>query len=63
LKQSITWSYFPVELAIHPATTDQGEIFIAFLRDISQRVAAEAELSPRATRRWLVSSRQISCRR
>lgn len=35
---------FPVELAIQSATTDQGEIFIAFLRDISQRVAAEAEL-------------------
>lgn len=35
---------FPVELAIQSATTDQGEIFIAFLRDISQRIAAEAEL-------------------
>jgi len=35
---------FPVELAIQAATTDQGEIFIAFLRDISHRVAAEAEL-------------------
>ncbi|UWR22003.1 PAS domain-containing hybrid sensor histidine kinase/response regulator [Sulfitobacter sp. S190] len=35
---------FPVELAIQSATTDQGEIFIAFLRDISHRVAAEAEL-------------------
>jgi PAS domain S-box-containing protein len=35
---------FPVELAIQSATTDEGEIFIAFLRDISQRVAAEAEL-------------------
>jgi len=35
---------FPVELAIQSATTDQGEIFIAFLRDISRRVAAEAEL-------------------
>lgn len=35
---------FPVELAIQSATTDQGEIFIAFLRDISYRVAAEAEL-------------------
>jgi len=35
---------FPVELAIQSATTNQGEIFIAFLRDISPRVAAEAEL-------------------
>jgi hypothetical protein len=35
---------FPVELAIQAATTDEGEIFIAFLRDISRRVAAEAEL-------------------
>ncbi len=35
---------FPVELALQSATTDQGEIFIAFLRDISVRVAAEAEL-------------------
>lgn len=35
---------FPVELAIQSATTDQGDIFIAFLRDISARVAARAEL-------------------
>lgn len=35
---------FPVELAIHSAMTDEGEIFIAFLRDISYRVAAESEL-------------------
>ncbi|WP_286131212.1 ATP-binding protein [Loktanella sp. 5RATIMAR09] len=35
---------FPVELAIQSATTDEGEIFVAFLRDISNRVAAEAEL-------------------
>lgn len=35
---------FPVELAIQSAMTDQGEIFIAFLRDISHRVAAEQEL-------------------
>ncbi|WP_019954935.1 ATP-binding protein [Yoonia vestfoldensis] len=35
---------FPVELAIQSAMTDEGEIFIAFLRDISHRVAAEAEL-------------------
>ncbi len=35
---------FPVELAIQSATTEEGEIFIAFLRDISKRVAAEAEL-------------------
>ncbi len=37
-------SIFPVELAIQSATTDEGEIFIAFLRDISNRVTAEAEL-------------------
>lgn len=37
--------HFPVELAIQSAVTDdEGEIFIAFLRDISKRVAAEAEL-------------------
>jgi PAS domain S-box-containing protein len=35
---------FPVEIAIQTATTDEGEIFIAFLRDISRRVAAEAAL-------------------
>lgn len=35
---------FPVELAIQSAETDEGEIFIAFLRDISHRVLAEQEL-------------------
>jgi PAS domain S-box-containing protein len=35
---------FPVELAIRSADTDEGEIFIAFLRDISHRVNAEQEL-------------------
>ena len=35
---------FPVELAIQSAETDDGDIFIAFLRDISLRVSAEAEL-------------------
>lgn len=35
---------FPVELAIQSARTDDGRIFIAFLRDISTRVAAEKEL-------------------
>ncbi len=35
---------FPVELAIQSATTEEGDIFIAFLRDISKRVADEAEL-------------------
>ena len=35
---------FPVELALQSADTDDGAIFIAFLRDISLRVAAEAEL-------------------
>lgn len=35
---------FPVELALQSAKTDAGEIFIAFLRDISVRVANEKEL-------------------
>lgn len=35
---------FPVELAIQSAQTDDGERFIAFLRDISHLVKAEAEL-------------------
>jgi PAS domain S-box-containing protein len=35
---------FPVELALQSATTDDGDIFIAFLRDISKRVANEQEL-------------------
>lgn len=35
---------FPVELAVQSATTDEGQIYIAFLRDVSQRVADEAEL-------------------
>ncbi|MEP0638506.1 MAG: ATP-binding protein [Roseobacter sp.] len=35
---------FPVELAIQSAETEDGEIFIAFLRDISRRVQGEAEL-------------------
>jgi PAS domain S-box-containing protein len=35
---------FPVELAIQSAQTDEGDIFIAFLRDISASVEAEKEL-------------------
>ena len=35
---------FPVELALQSATTDQGDVFIGFLRDISRRVASEKEL-------------------
>lgn len=35
---------FPVELAIQSAETDDGDIFIAFLRDISLRLSADAEL-------------------
>lgn len=35
---------FPIELAIQSAETEDGEIFIAFLRDISHRVRAEQEL-------------------
>lgn len=35
---------FPVELAIQSADTKNGEIFVAFLRDISHRVKAEDDL-------------------
>ena len=35
---------FPCELAIQSATTDEGDVFIAFLRDITARVVAEREL-------------------
>jgi PAS domain S-box-containing protein len=35
---------FPVEFAIEAVETDEGMIFVSFLRDISRRVAAEAEL-------------------
>lgn len=35
---------FPVEFAIQSAETDEGEIFISFLRDISHRIAAEQDL-------------------
>lgn len=35
---------FPIELAIQSAGTKDGEIFVAFLRDISRRVKAEKEL-------------------
>lgn len=35
---------FPVELALQSAETDDGEIFIAFLRDISKRVENEQAL-------------------
>ncbi|WP_159086919.1 PAS domain-containing hybrid sensor histidine kinase/response regulator [Loktanella sp. Alg231-35] len=35
---------FPVELAIQSAETEDGALFIAFLRDISEKVAAETEL-------------------
>lgn len=37
-------SIFPVELAIQSAVTEEGDIFIAFLRDITQQKAGEAEL-------------------
>ncbi len=37
-------SIFPVELAIQTAETNEGTIFVAFLRDISASVAAEKEL-------------------
>lgn len=35
---------FPIELAVETANTKDGEIFIAFLRDISSQVQAEVEL-------------------
>ncbi len=35
---------FPVELSISSAQSREGEIFVAFLRDISDRIAAETEL-------------------
>lgn len=35
---------FPVELAIERAQIDEGDVTVAFLRDISHRVAAENEL-------------------
>ncbi|MFA3918355.1 ATP-binding protein [Ruegeria hyattellae] len=35
---------FPVELAIQSAKTDDGDIFIAFLRDVSKRVENEQAL-------------------
>lgn len=37
-------SIFPVELSINSAESEEGEIFISFLRDISQRVESEQEL-------------------
>jgi PAS domain S-box-containing protein len=41
----ITGEVFPVEVSIHSTTmTDAGEIFIAFVRDISRLIADEAEL-------------------
>lgn len=35
---------FPVEFAVQSAMTQDGEVFVSFLRDISYRVAAEQEL-------------------
>lgn len=37
-------SLFPVELSISRAWSDQGEIFVSYLRDVTQQVAAEQEL-------------------
>lgn len=37
-------SSFPVEVSLQTAATEGGEVYIAFLRDISHRVRAEAEL-------------------
>ena len=39
---------FPVELSISPVTGAGRSLFVGFLRDISQRKAAEAELAERA---------------
>ncbi|SMR72774.1 PAS/PAC sensor hybrid histidine kinase [Aliiroseovarius halocynthiae] len=35
---------FPVELALQAAKTADGEVFVAFLRDISAKIAADKEL-------------------
>ena len=35
---------FPVELSISSAESEDGEIFVSYIRDISERVAAQAEL-------------------
>lgn len=35
---------FPMEMAVQSATTDKGDIYVAFLRDISRRFAAETAL-------------------
>ena len=37
-------SVFPVELSINSAESEEGEIFVSYMRDISQRVASENEL-------------------
>ena len=37
-------SVFPVELSINSAQSEEGEIFVSFLRDISKREADEKEL-------------------
>lgn len=37
-------SHFPVEVSIARAVSDDGEIFVSFLRDLSAQVAAEKEL-------------------
>ncbi len=37
-------STFPVELSINAAESEEGQIFVSFIRDISRRVAAENEL-------------------
>lgn len=39
-----TGSIFPIELAIRTAMTEEGEIFVAFLRDVTQQVVDETEL-------------------
>ncbi|MBT8475372.1 MAG: PAS domain S-box protein, partial [Alphaproteobacteria bacterium] len=37
-------SVFPVELSINSAESEEGEIFVSYIRDISKRVASENEL-------------------
>jgi PAS domain S-box-containing protein len=39
---------FPVEIFINPLPEEEGGTFVGFIRDISQRKAAEAELAERA---------------
>ncbi len=43
-KPGTVHTVFPVELSINAAESEDGEIFVSYLRDISKRVAGENEL-------------------